>query len=263
MAGGRTPAYGGGGGATVNPYADGSRTAYGGLGGVSFLRLPLCRWLARKLTHQSGHLPGILRREQHMEDLQMIHSRHHARRHMNPQLEHQPTDPHQPTTMIHTHPSINLLLIRGSVIRGVIELLMTRPHLRQHQHPQPLVLGRMERLTAYQRQQQRQQHRMVGRLRHRTAGSRRRQDGVPERMFRGMKRGRQARKSQATGMRLMSRSERQGDRDDHEGLQLDGILSAMCLILRGGSKTGWSTWSITRRLGRGKFAIFIIQVPEC
>ena len=38
MSGGRTPAYGGGGGATVNPYADGSRTAYGGFaGGVSHL----------------------------------------------------------------------------------------------------------------------------------------------------------------------------------------------------------------------------------
>ena len=40
MSGGRTPAYGGGGGATVNPYADGSRTAYGGFaGGVSHSRL--------------------------------------------------------------------------------------------------------------------------------------------------------------------------------------------------------------------------------
>ena len=37
MSGGRTPAYGGGGGATVNPYAEGSRTQYGGFaGGVSF-----------------------------------------------------------------------------------------------------------------------------------------------------------------------------------------------------------------------------------
>lgn len=50
MAGGRTPAYGGGGGATVNPY-EGSRTAYGGLGGVRVLHLPLYRCLARELTY--------------------------------------------------------------------------------------------------------------------------------------------------------------------------------------------------------------------
>ena len=206
MAGGRTPAYGGGGGATVNPYADGARTTYGGLGGVSFLHLALCRCPAHELTYSSGHLLGILRREQLMEALQTIRSHHHARRHMNPQLERQLTDPHQATTTIHTHPSTSLLPIRRLTIRGMLELLMTHPHLRQHQRPQLLALERMEGLTAYQRQQQQQQHRMAGRLRHRTAGSRRRPDGVPERMFHGMKRGRQARKSQATGMRLMSQS---------------------------------------------------------
>lgn len=43
MSGNRTPAYGGADGArTVNPYADGNRTAYGGTaasGGVSLLPL--------------------------------------------------------------------------------------------------------------------------------------------------------------------------------------------------------------------------------
>lgn len=36
LAGSRTPAHGLEGGRTVNPYTDGSRTAYGGSGGVSF-----------------------------------------------------------------------------------------------------------------------------------------------------------------------------------------------------------------------------------
>ena len=186
----------------MNPYADGSRTAYGGLGGVSFLRVPRYRCVAHELTYQSGHLPGILRREQVMEALQTIHSHHHVHRRMSPQLERQLTDPRQVTTTIHTHPSHNLHPTRGSMIHAVFEQLMTHPHRLQHQHPLLLAWGRMERLTAYQRQ--RQQHRMVGRLRHRTAGSLRRRDGVLGRMFRGMKRERQARESRATGMRLMS-----------------------------------------------------------
>ena len=202
MAGGRTPAYGGGGGATVNPYADGSRTAYGGLGAVSFLRLPRYRRVTHELTYQSGHLPGILRRERVMEALQTIHSHHHVHQRMSPQLGRQLTDPHQVTTTTHTHPSPNLHPTRRSMIQGVVELLMTHPHLRQHQHPRLLAWGLMERLTAYQHQ--RQQRRMVGRLRHRTAGSLRRRDGVPGRMFRGMKRERQAHESRATGMRQVS-----------------------------------------------------------
>jgi hypothetical protein len=41
-AGSRTPAYGGGdGGRTVNPYADGNRTAYGGAIGSGGVRFPI------------------------------------------------------------------------------------------------------------------------------------------------------------------------------------------------------------------------------
>ena len=50
-----------------------------------------------------------------------------------------------------------------------------------------------------------------------------------------------------------------GDGDDYEELQLQDVLSAMCLILRVGSMTGWS---ITRRVHPGELAMFIIQVPE-
>ena len=159
-----------------------------------------------------------------MEALQTIRSHHHARQHMSRQLERRLTGPHQATTTIHTHPSTNLLPTRRPMIRGVLEQLMTHPHLRQHQHPQL----RMERLTAYQHQ--RQQHRMGGRLRRRTAGSRRRQDGAPGRMFRGMKRGRQAHESRATGMRQ--------DEDSEGQLYSSRSLDALIATLRSGPQTG-------------------------
>ena len=78
MAGSRTPAYGGAdGGRTVNPYAAGGSTAYGGSGGVSYLSLfltcTLCQPSQFRLTYPFSTanaslgpwLPHLVRRCQH------------------------------------------------------------------------------------------------------------------------------------------------------------------------------------------------------
>lgn len=58
--GGRTPAWGGDGRATVNPYADGGRTAYGGAGGVSNHIFIQSKIISNNLLFHSEPQPGIL-----------------------------------------------------------------------------------------------------------------------------------------------------------------------------------------------------------